>query len=263
MTDRPAQPSVGVVGSGVMGSGIAQTLAIASFRVVCTDRDRSALGQARERIRSGRHGLDRAVRRGILSATQAGDTMERLEFTTELGHVASCDVVIEAIPEDLGAKVDLFRELDKQAPATTILCSNSSGLPIAALAAATGRRDRVLGWHWASPAPVMALAEIVRTEWTSDHVVDAICDMARHAGKNPVVVNDTAMAWGYVANRVYAAMFREAQQVVREGVATEEQVDALLVDCYRWPTGPFAVARRAVEGWTTDSGDPGQTPTPY
>ena len=120
---------------------------------------------------------------------------------------------------------------------------------IAALAAATDRPDLVIGWHWASPPPVMRMAEIVVTPETSDAARDAVCEVARRCGKNPVVVNDFPTAWGFVANRIYGAMLREAAQVVDAGIATHEQVNQLMVDCFNWPVGPFAMVKGATEGW--------------
>ncbi len=191
-----------------------------------------------------------AVARGKLTQEQADAALARITFTDDLDAVALADVVIEAVPERLDLKVEVFRDLDVRCPATTILASNSSGFPIQALAAATDRPDRVVGWHWASPAPVMKLAEIVRAPQTSDETVAVIVRLATAAGKNPVVVKDTAMAWGYVANRVYSAMIREAQRVIDEGIADRGQIDQLMVDCFRWPAGPFGMVRGAGSGWS-------------
>ena len=110
--------------------------------------------------------------------------------------------------------------------------------------------EQVIGWHWASPAPVMKLAEIVRTASTSEETIATVSDMAARCGKNPIVVNDTPTSWGFVANRVYFAMIREANRVVDEGVATREQVDQLMTDCFRWPAGPFGMVRGATGGWS-------------
>ena len=120
---------------------------------------------------------------------------------------------------------------------------------IAALAAATDRPGHVIGWHWASPAFVMKFAEIVVTKETDEGVRDTVVGIAGRCGKNPVVVNDNPMAWGFVANRIYFAMMNEATRVVNEGVATHEEVNQLMVDCYRWPVGPFAMVKGAGSGW--------------
>jgi 3-hydroxybutyryl-CoA dehydrogenase/3-hydroxyacyl-CoA dehydrogenase len=241
---------MGVMGAGVMGSGIAQVLAIAGHEVVCYDVAEEALEKGRATVDTGRFGVKGAVERGKLSAAEADAALARITFSSDLDQVAVADVVVEAVPERLDLKVRVFRDLDRRAPEATILASNSSGFPISALAAATDRPDRVVGWHWASPAPVMKLAEIVRAPSTSDETVETIRRLAAAAGKNPVVVKDAPTSWGYVANRVYFAMVREAQRVVQEGVASREEVDQLMVDCFRWPTGPFGMTRGAGSGWS-------------
>lgn len=241
---------IGVMGAGVMGSGIAQVMAIAGHEVICYDIADEAIAKGREIVDTGRFGVKSAVERGKLTAEEADATLARLTFSTDLDQVAGTDVVIEAVPERLDLKIRVFRDLDQRAPEATILASNSSGFPIAAIGAATDRPDRVVGWHWASPAPVMKLAEIVRAKDTSDETVETIRALATGAGKNPIVVKDTARHWGYVANRVYGAMGREARQVVAEGIATAEEVDQLMVDCFRWPTGPFGMGRGAGSGWS-------------
>ena len=240
---------IGVMGAGVMGSGIAQVLAVAGHEVVCRDLDDAVLASARESVASGRFGVDGTVARGKITADEAAAALGRLTFTTDLDRAVDVDVIVEAVPEDLGLKIRFWRELDGLAPDRTIFASNSSGFSIAALAAATDRPDRMVGWHWASPAPVMKLAEIVRGPDTSDATADTIVRLAGGAGKNPVVVADTDTAWGYVANRVYFAMVREANRVVGEGIATREQVDQLMMDCFRWPSGPYGMVAGAGSGW--------------
>ena len=248
-TTTPTPARVGVIGAGVMGAGIAQSLAVAGFSIRLYDIDHAALERARDTIESGRFGLAGSVERGKLSAGDAAAALERVETTTELAEARAVDLVIEAIPEQLDLKLRFWRETRKNAPSTTIFASNSSGFPIAAMAAVVDRPQRMIGWHWASPAPIMRLAEIVRGPETSDETVATVVEMARRAGKNPVVVKDTTRAWGYVANRIYAAMAREANQVVAEGIATREEVDQLMMDCYRWPSGPFGMSAGARAGW--------------
>jgi len=240
---------VGVIGSGVMGSGIAQVLAIAGHAVWSYDLDADALERARSSIATGRFGIASAVERGKLTQADADAAQARLTFTTQLDEALDVDVVIEAIPEKLGLKLEFWRDADARAPQQAIFCSNSSGFPIEAMAAVVGRADRMIGWHWASPAPVMRLAEIVRGPATSDETVATVVRMAAAAGKNPVVVNDTTRSWGYVANRVYSAMTREAMRVVDEGIASRQDVDQLMVDCFRWPSGPFGMSKGATSGW--------------
>lgn len=241
---------IGVLGAGVMGGGIAQVCATGGYDVVCYDIAPDALGAGREHATTGRFGLESGVARGRLTREEADAAAARLTFTESFDEAANSDLVVEAVPERLDLKIRVFRDLDRAAPPETILCSNSSGFPIQAIGAATDRPDRVVGWHWASPAPVMKLAEIVRTHATSDETVETVRAVAARCGKNPIVVKDTAMAWGYVANRVYFAMLAEAQKVVNEGIATADEVDQLMTDCFRWPSGPFGMVKGAGSGWS-------------
>lgn len=241
---------IGVMGAGVMGAGIAQVMAVAGHDVVCYDIAPEALDAGRATVDTGRFGVRGSVERGKLTAQEADAALARIDFTNDVDALYGVDVVIEAIPERLDLKVSTFRDLDRNCAENTILASNSSGFPIAAMAAATDRPDRVIGWHWASPAPVMKMAEIVTGPATSEATTETIVRLAGAAGKNPIVVKDAPMEWGYVANRVYFAMVREANQVVREGVASRDEVDQLMMDCFRWPAGPFGMTKGAGSGWS-------------
>jgi 3-hydroxyacyl-CoA dehydrogenase len=242
--------SVAVIGAGVMGSGIAQTLAVAGCQVRCHDIDEAQLERAAALVEGGRYGLVRAVERGKLAGEDAEVARHRLSFTHVLDEaVTDVDLVVEAVPEVLALKMEVFGRLDRSAPTKAILASNSSGFPVAALAGATRRPDRVIGWHWASPPPIMGLAEIVVTDSTSAETRDAVVALATAAGKRPVVVRDNPRAWGYVGNRIYTAALREARAVVDEGVVDEDGVDTILTSGWNWPVGPFAMIRGATEGW--------------
>ena len=240
---------IGVVGAGVMGSGIAQVMALSGCEVVCSDIDEEVLNTASVSVDSGRFGVRSAVERGKLTDEEANNALERLRFTTETKEFDDLDLIIEAIPERFDLKVSFWKELDETASDRTIFASNSSGFPISAMAAATERADRFIGWHWASPAPVMKLAEIIRGRETSQETVDTVVSLADSAGKNPVVISDTDTNWGYVTNRVYFAMVKEASAVVNEGIADRDQIDQLMTDCFRWPSGPFGMTRGATSGW--------------
>jgi len=233
-----------------MGGGIAQVCALAGDEVVCYDIAPAALDDARAHVTTGRFGLDGAVARAKVTREEADAALQRITFTSSFETAATTDLVIEAVPERLEVKIRVFRDLDRIAPSETILASNTSGLPIAALAASTDRPDRVIGWHWASPAPVMKLAEIVVTPETSAATIATVTDAATRCGKHPIVVKDNPMQWGFVANRVYFAMVREAQRVVDEGIASRADVDQLMMDCFRWPSGPFGMVAGAGSGWS-------------
>jgi 3-hydroxyacyl-CoA dehydrogenase len=233
-------PLIGVVGAGVMGAQIAQVIATAGCAVRLFDSNPAQLPRAMEVIEHGRFGLRAAVARSRLSPDQADAALARVSPVTTLADaVGAAGLVIEAVPEILDLKCAVFRELDRLAPPATILASNTAGLPITALAWATQRPAQVIGWHWAQPCAVMRMAEIIRAPATTDATVGLVSDLARRCGKNPVVVKDQPEAWGFVANRINAAVRREARRVVDEGIATEEQVDTLMRDCFRWPMGPF------------------------
>lgn len=240
-----------MIGAGVMGSGIAQTFAVAGLRAVCLDLDQEAIDRARTRIVEGRYGLARAHARGHLDQS-VDEVLDRISFGLDVeAGVAGSDLVLEAVPEDLGLKVDLFRRLGAIVPAETVLASNTSGFPITALAHATDRPWSVLGWHWASPPAIMPLAEVIVHPGTDQAIVERITALARVCGKRPVVVKDQPRAWGFVANRLYAAMVAEAKRVVAEGVVTADELDQLMVDCFNWPIGPLGMGRSAREGWTS------------
>jgi 3-hydroxybutyryl-CoA dehydrogenase len=245
---------IAVVGAGVMGSGIAQSLAVAGYDVTAYDLTEPALAAFRTRIEDGRFGVRKGVEIGKLDATAAEAALARVHTTTDLGGaVESADVVVEAIYEDFEVKTRTFRTLDERAPQHAILASNTSGLSISALAGSTRRPEKVIGWHWASPASIMRLAEIATTPSTSQDTVDTIVEIATKAGKHPQVVKDHAMHWGFVTNRILMAAVYEAQQIVSDEVATEDQVDALVKDCFRWPVGLFEMLRSTGQNW-----DPGE-----
>ncbi|WP_420462598.1 3-hydroxyacyl-CoA dehydrogenase family protein [Candidatus Palauibacter sp.] len=239
-----------VVGAGLMGAGIAQVLALGGLEVAMNDLGEEALDRAAKRIEHGRFGIRKGVEIGKVDAAVAEGALGRLSGTTDLSEaVADADLVIEAVYEDFQLKTRLFRRLDAAAPPHAILASNSSGFSIGAFAGATDRPERVIGWHWATPASVIRVAEIVVHRGTADAVRDAVVALARRCGKNPEVVQDQPLAWGFVANRVFTAALREAREIVAEGVATPEQVDRLMKDCYRWPAGPFEMVAAVDSGW--------------
>jgi 3-hydroxybutyryl-CoA dehydrogenase len=227
MRDPSPAAIVAVIGAGVMGSGIAQVIATAGLAVRLYDTDALQVPRAMQIIEHGRFGLRRAVARDKLTPGQADAALARIRPAATLAEaVGSAGLVI-----------------DDLAPPAAILASNTAGLPITALAWATRRPGQVIGWHWAQPCPVMRMAEIIRAPSTTDATVAAVSDLAVLCGKNPVVVQDQPEVWGFVANRINRAVRVEAARVVAEGVATEDQVDTIMKDCFRWPMGPFEMQR--------------------
>jgi 3-hydroxybutyryl-CoA dehydrogenase len=231
---------IGVLGAGIMGCGIAQTCALAGYKVTVRDISTEILEKAKKELIDGRFGLKRALERGKINQEQYDLAVNNINFTTSMEELSrDADVIIEAIPEILHLKVKTFRELDKLCPERTILASNTSGFPIGAMAGATDRPDRVVGMHWFNPAPVMKLVEIIKTELTSEETVNCIRDLALKFGKTPLIVKDADQRYGFVAVRAYNALLRECLLIVQEGMATPEQVDTALKLGYNFPMGPF------------------------
>jgi 3-hydroxyacyl-CoA dehydrogenase len=245
--------AIGVLGAGVMGSGIAQVLAAAGYRTSCVDQDADALTRAAASIRTGHFGFERGVERGRLSQEEMHAALERLHFSTDVEALAGCDLVVETVTERFDLKIQVFRQLDRVVRSDAILATNTSGYSIGAIGAATDRPERVIGWHWSSPPPVMRLAEITRSERTSDATVAAVSALATECGKRPIVINDAWNSWGFVTNRALTALRKETDRIVAEGIATEEQIDLLLMDCFNWPSGPYGVRRGATSGWSSST----------
>jgi 3-hydroxyacyl-CoA dehydrogenase len=247
--------TIGVLGAGVMGSGIAQVLAAAGCETHCVDRDPDALSRAEAGVGTGPFGLERQVERGRMSREDADAALARLHYSTDVEALTECDLVLETVTEMFDLKIQVFRQLDRVARPDAILATNTSGFSIAAIGAATDRPQQVIGWHWSSPPPVMRLAEITRSPATSDATVAAVSELAMRCGKRPIVINDAWNSWGFVTNRALTALRKETDRIVAEGIATEEQIDLLLMDCFNWPSGPYGVRRGATSGWDTGAAE--------
>jgi 3-hydroxybutyryl-CoA dehydrogenase len=236
--------NVAIVGAGVMGAQIGQVLAASGFDITLHDVSESQLDAALERIEHSRFGLRKGVERGKITSEQVDEALARISTTTDLGRACqNADLVIEAVPEEIGLKIDVFRRLDELAPPHAILASNTAGLPITALAHAIDRPGQVIGWHWFQPCAVMRLAELITHDGTFEETRDAVVRAAEKAGRVPVVVKDQPMIWGFVGNRINRAVRVEAARIVEEGIATEEQVNTIMKEGFRWPMGPFELLR--------------------
>ena len=228
--------TIGVVGAGQMGNGIAHVAAAAGFDVVLADVVELFLEKARSTIEKN---LDREVAKGKRSVDEKGSALGRLATTTDLQRLASADLVVEAIVESEEAKKELFRRLDAICPAPAILASNTSSISITRLAAVTRRPDRFIGMHFMNPVPVMALVEVIRGIATSDATAATVEEVARRMGKTPIFCNDSP---GFVSNRVLMPMLNEAIEALREGVATREAIDGIARLGMSHPMGPLTLA---------------------
>ena len=225
-----------VIGAGTMGNGIAHTAAAAGFSVTLIDVGDEVLHRAVNTISAN---LQRGVDKGKMTADEKQATLGRITAATGDDALAEADVVIEAIVENLGAKVALFEKLDRLARPECLLASNTSSISITKIAAATKRPDKVIGMHFMNPVPVMTLVEVIRGIATSDETYAKTEDLSKRMGKTPIEVNDYP---GFVANRVLMPMINEAAFALYEGVATAEAIDGVMKLGMNHPMGPLALA---------------------
>ncbi|HKK91839.1 MAG TPA: 3-hydroxybutyryl-CoA dehydrogenase [Longimicrobiales bacterium] len=226
---------VGIVGAGLMGSGIAEVAAKAGFDVVVREIDEPSADRGRARIEAS---MDRAVEKEKLTAEERDGALDRIAFTTKLEALADRDLVIEAIIEDLEAKNELFGTLDEICADHAIFASNTSSLTITDMAAATDRPDRVIGLHFFNPVPVMKLVEVVRTIATSDETFATVFDFARSVGREPIAAKDNS---GFVVNLLLVPYMLDAVRQLERGVASIEDIDTGMVLGCGHPMGPFTL----------------------
>jgi len=243
--------SVGVLGGGVMGAGIAQALAVGGCRVTVRDLNDELVEKARSTIVDGRYGLNRGVERGKTTQAEADQALARLSFTTKLDDLKDVGLIIEAVPEDLELKKKVFAEVDGVVRPQALFASNTSGLAIADLnqAVSAARRPQFIGAHWFSPAPVMKLVELVHAPDTADETIQALESLCERIGKVSIRVKDAPGKYGFVANRIYFAAVREAQKVLEEGIASAEDINKAMMAGFNWPVGPLAMIAGATKGW--------------
>jgi len=223
---------IGIVGSGAMGSGIAQVAAQAGHEVHLTDTRKAALDDAESALSKT---LERLAGKGKMSPEDAGVILSRIHFTTAVDHLSECDVVIEAIVEDLSIKQSLFKQLESVVASQTILASNTSSLSITAIAGACQRPERVLGIHFFNPAPLMPLVEIIPGLQTETSRLPHVHALMTHWGKTPVLCKDTP---GFIVNRVARPFYSEALRILDERIADAPTIDAAMRDV-GFRMGPF------------------------
>jgi 3-hydroxybutyryl-CoA dehydrogenase len=218
-----------------MGAGIAQVAVEAGYEVVGREVSEELCAKARERIA---HFLQRKVDKSQLTAEAREAALGGLSLTTSLGDLAGCDVVVEAIVEDLGAKQELFAELDAIVRDDAVLATNTSALSVGEIAASTSTPERVVGMHFFNPAPLMPLVEVVRTELSSGEAVETAFALAESFGKRPVRCHDTP---GFVVNRILIPLLNDCIRVLDEARVSPEDLDTAMTTGAGWPMGPCAL----------------------
>ena len=225
-----------VIGGGTMGNGIAHTAAASGLDVTLVDVSKEALDRAVGTISKN---LQRGVDKGKMSAAEKESVLGRIRATTDMNGLGEADIVIEAIVENLGAKLSLFKNLDQLVKPDCVLASNTSSISITKMAAATSRPDKVIGMHFMNPVPIMTLVEVIRGIATSDETYRRVEDLSKKMGKTPIEVNDYP---GFISNRVLMPMINEAIFALYEGVATPEAIDGVMKLGMNHPMGPLTLA---------------------
>lgn len=224
---------IGVVGTGIMGSGITEVAAKTGFNVVCWGRSQDSLKKAKSAYEKS---LSKAVERGKLSEEESEAISKRIELTTDLDGLRECDLIVESVAEDLGVKKDLFARLDKVAKPSAILGTGTSSLPVVEVAATTSRPEQVLGIHFFNPASLMRLVELVRTVATSPQVIVDAKAAVENMGKHAVMCEDRA---GFIVNRLLFPFLNDAVAMLESGYATAEDIDTAMKLGCRHPMGPL------------------------
>jgi 3-hydroxybutyryl-CoA dehydrogenase len=228
--------TIGVVGAGQMGSGIAQVAAQAGYEVLLLDASEEALRRGLEAIRRS---LAKFLEKGRITEETLEAALGRIRTTLDLEALGEADLIVEAIVEDEGAKRALLERLGALAKPEAILASNTSSIPITALGRYSGRPERFIGMHFFNPVPLMRLVEVIRGELTSAATRDVVVEVARRMGKTPLEVQDYP---GFVSNRLLMPMINEAVEALREGVATKEAIDGIMRLGMNHPMGPLELA---------------------
>jgi 3-hydroxybutyryl-CoA dehydrogenase len=226
---------VGIVGSGIMGAGVAEVVAKAGFEAILVSRSKERAAHAEAMFQTS---LQRQLDRGKLSAADHDATLGRFEVTNSMDQLAGCDLIIESIVEDLALKREMFAHIDQICAPHAILSTNTSTLPVVELAMRTKRPDQVCGIHFFNPAPVMPLIEIVQPLTASDATISIAADFAKACGKDAVIVKDRA---GFVVNALLFPYLNNAVRLLENGVASRDDIDKAMKGGCGFPMGPFAL----------------------
>ncbi len=247
--------TIGVLGGGIMGQGISQSAILAGYKVICRDLTDEIVAKTKDSILNGRYGLAGGVQRGKFTQEQVDKAMSLLKVTSKIEDLKDVDLLVEAIGggpgqmENKDMKLKVWAEIDKAVKKEAIFASNTSFFTIADLAAATGRKDRFIGMHFFSPASIMKGCEVIYTADVKPEVVDIIMELGKKMGKLTVKVKDVPGDTGFIGNRIYRVLTIEAMKIVKEGIATGEDVDNVMMTGFNWPAGPLGMGRGARGGW--------------
>ena len=228
--------TIGVIGAGTMGSGIAQAFSAKGFSVILQDVSNAALEKGVATISNS---LDRLIKKGVATADEKVQTLKHISSTTNVADLAKADLVIEAATENESVKIKILQGVEAVLRPETIIATNTSSLSITKLAAATKRPDKMVGMHFFNPVPMMALVEIIRGLQTSEATIDAVTELAKAVGKTPIGVKNSA---GFVVNRILCPMINEAIFVYSEGLASAAEIDEGMKLGCNHPIGPLALA---------------------
>jgi 3-hydroxyacyl-CoA dehydrogenase len=241
--------TIGIMGGGVMGGGIAQVLSVAGYSIILRDLTDELLDKTRATIVEGRFGLQGGVDRGKITLEQKEQAIARLTFTTKTEDLRNVDLLIEAVPENLELKHQVFTELDALVRPDAILATNTSGFALADLKKVISNKERFIGMHWFSPVAAMKLIEIIYAPETAEETIACLEAVGEKAGKITIRVKDSPGNYGFVANRVYFAAVAEARKVMEAGIASAEDINKAMVYGFNWPVGPLAMGAGAKSGW--------------
>jgi 3-hydroxybutyryl-CoA dehydrogenase len=243
--------TIGILGGGVMGGGIAQTAATFGYRAIVVEISDELCDASRETIVNGRYGLQRGLERGKLTQQQFESALANLEFTTDPRRLAEVELLIEAVPEILELKQRIFAEMDGIVRPDAIFASNTSGYVIAEVGRdlRPARRPLFLGMHWFSPAPVMKGVEIIVTPATSEETYATVVAVTERMGHETIRLNDAPGRYGFIANRIWGQAYEEATRIFEEGIATKQDIDRAMKLGYGWPAGPFEGVEGFSRGW--------------
>lgn len=248
--------TIGILGAGVMGGGIGQCAILAGKNVIIRDLTDEICENAKDVILNARFGFNKAVELGKMTQAEVDTAMSRLSLTSDVNDLKDCDLIIEAIGggddgaiENKPLKLKVWAEMDAVVKPEAVFASNTSMFTIADLAAVTNRKDRFIGMHLFSPANVMKLVEVTRTDDTTADIVQLIIDLGESWGKTAISLKDVPGDTGFIGNRIMHAVRAEADKLIEEGVGTQEDVNLAMTLGFRWPAGPYPSGPNARSGW--------------